>query len=109
MTDNPSALRRLIIDGNAVHVRSVEDVSGVLDFAAASRNEANPKGDRPKWTLPATAVERLYTQYAGDQLPAPPMDTEFWKWVDKKVMTDSDFAKYRLGNTSNPFFMGWNK
>ncbi len=103
--------RRFIIDGDAVHVRSVEDVAPTLEFAAASRNLPNPKGERhwPKWTLPPTTVEKLYTMYCGDKLPAPPMDTEFWQWVDKKVMSDPDYAYYRLGNTSNPFFMGYNK
>lgn len=103
--------RKLFIEGDAIHVKQSEDVSSLLDFAAAHRNLPNPKGEKhwPKWTLPATAVERLYTIYAGDQMPPPKMDKEFWQWVDKKIMSDSDYANYRLGNTSNPFFMGYKK
>ena len=109
MSDNSRT--RITLDGSAVNVVRVQDVTDTLDYTARSRNEANPTGEklRPKWTLPPTTVERLYTQYVGNQLPAPPMDTEFWKWVDKKVMTDPDMAYYRLGNTSNPFFMGYKK
>jgi len=110
MTDS-TPTRRILIDGDAVHVRHVEDVSPVLDYTAEQRNLPNPKGEKmwPKWTLPPTAIERLYTIYAGDTMPPPKMDTEFYKWVDKKVMSDPDYAYYRLGNTSNPFFMGYTK
>lgn len=102
---------RFLIDGNAIHVNSVQDVTDTLDYTAEQRNLPNPRGEKfwPKWELPPVAVERLYTMYAGDKLPAPPMDVEFWQWVDKKVMSDPDLAYYRLGNTSNPFFLGYSK
>jgi len=102
---------RITLDGNAVHVVRVGDVSPTLDYAAEQRNLPNPKGERfwPKWTIPPETQEKFYTMYVGTQLPPPPMDSEFWAWVDKKIMTDPDYSKYRLANTSNPFFMGYKK
>ena len=104
-------MRRLTIDGDAANVVRVEDVSPTLDYAAEQRNLPNPKGERfwPKWTIPPVTQDKLYTLYAGDTMPPPPMDGEFWAWVDKKIMSDPDYAGYRLANTSNPFFIGYNK
>ena len=50
----------------------------------------------------------MFNKYSEGDL-SKTMNQEFWAWVDKKVMTDPDYAYCRLVNTSNPFFIGYNK
>src|SRR5512139_2575642 len=102
---------RFHFDGDDLIVNRVQDVEPTLDYAFAQRNLPNPKGEKfwPKWTLPPVEQEKLFNVYSEGKSPVPSMDTEFWQWVDKKIMTDPDYSKFRLANTSNPFFMGYRK
>jgi len=97
------------LDGDTVAVNRVQDVEPTLEWANEQRKLPNPKGEKfwPKWELPPVIQEQLYIKYSQGRFPAPPMDVEFWQWVDKKVMTDPDYSKFRLANTSNPFFLGY--
>lgn len=99
---------RLILDGNDLHVNRVQDVEPTLDYAHDQRQWGG-KGEefRPKWTIPPVIQEQLYNLYTQGEMK--PMDTEFWKWVDKKIMTDPDYAKFRLGGGPNTFFVGYKK
>jgi len=100
-----------ILDGNDIHVNRVQDAEPVLEWAKERAKLPNPKGDKfwERWTLTNVQVEQLYNKYSQGQIPAPAMDTEFWQWVDKTVMSDADYAHCRLANTSNPFFIGYAK
>ncbi len=97
------------LEGDAVNVNRVQDVEPLLEWAKDRAKLPNPKGEKfwEKWTLTNVQVEQLYNKYAQGQFPPPEMDTEFWQWVDKTVMTDSDYTHCRLINTSNPFFLGY--
>ena len=98
---------RLILEGDNLSVNRVQDIEPTLEWAKERAKESNSRGDmREKWTLPPVEVEKLYIRYTG-QNPAAPMDQEFWMWVDQKVMTEEYYAPFRLGNKSNPFFLGY--
>ncbi len=100
---------RFIFEDNHFHVNRIQDVEPTLDYITEQRNQPNPKGEKfwPKWEIPPVIQEQLYVKYSEGRFPAPPMDQEFWVWVDKKIMSDPDYSKFRLANTSNPFFLGY--
>lgn len=102
---------RFTLEGDDLHVNRVQDAEPLLEWAKERRKLPNPKGEKfwEKWTLTTVQVEQLYNIYAKGQAAPPPMDNEFWAWVDKKVMSDPDYAYCRLANTSNPYFMGYGK
>src|SRR5512139_2424092 len=92
---------RLILDGDSLHVNRVQDVEPTIEWAVEQAKLPNPKGEKfwPKWEIPPVIQEQFYNIYAAGRFPAPSMDQEFWAWVDKKIMTDPDYAKFRLANT----------
>lgn len=89
-----------------LHVVSTQDVEPYLDENKL-RREANTVGKnwKHKWHLPNVLVERFYFEYTAGTYR--PMDREFWHWVDRKIMTDSDLALFRTNNPSNPFWVGY--
>lgn len=100
-------LTRFDWNGEDVTVERVQDVEPILEHAQELAKQPNPKGDRMwhKWSLPNVIIEQLYLRYAEGELK--PLDQEFWKWVDKTIMTDADYAKFRTANSANQFFMGY--
>lgn len=103
-------LTRFHFDGqDRVAVERVQDVEHSLEHAKELAKQANSRTDvRHKWHLPNVLIEKLYNRYCGGGI-AKPMNTEFWVWVDKEVMTDESLSAFRTNNSSNPFFIGYGK
>ena len=101
----------LVLDGDDLLVNRVQDAEPLLEWAKERAKQPNPKGEKfwEKWTLTNVQIEDLYNKYSKGTIPAPPMDQEFWQWVDKTVMSDADYTHCRLINKSNPFHIGYTK
>lgn len=100
---------QLILEGDDLHVNRVQDIEPAREWAAERRKQPNSRGDfREKWTLTPVEVERIWNRYALGN-PSARMDTEFWQWADKIVMSEDEFAPCRLNNKSNPYFIGYHK
>lgn len=101
-------LTRFHFDNDAVTVERVQDVEDIIEYNKLLRDQSQVGADfHQKWSLPNVMIERFYLEYAGDNA-APPMNGEFWAFVDKK-MNDPDYAKFRTDNPSSPFFIGYRK
>lgn len=81
------------------HFYREQDVEPVLD-ANKERRDTTQRGDfRHRWNLPVVMVNKFYDEYCGGVLQ--PMNSEFWHWVDRKIMGDPDFAYLRSSSISN--------
>jgi hypothetical protein len=88
-------------------VRTVQDVQVNADWAQNLREtQVAGKDMRHKWHLPNNMVAQFYMDYAGLDGTPPPMNQEFWAYVDKR-MNDPQYSKFRTDNPSNPFFSGY--
>ena len=91
-----------------ITINRVQDVEAILERAKEVCKNFTPGGDtRPKWTLSNVQIEKFYLEWCGDKLPPPPMNQDFWKWVDKRVMSDPDYAYCRTSNKASAFFSGF--
>jgi len=102
-------LTRLDMNRNGdVTVETFQDAQDIADEAQFSRENVRPGRDiKPKWSLPNNLIYQFYLEYCGPTGFPPPMNQEFWEWVDKKKMTDPAYSKFRTDDPSNPFFSGY--
>jgi hypothetical protein len=90
-------------------VQTFQDVQINADWAAHCRDtQQHGKDLRHKWHLPNNMINKFYLDYAGPVGAPPPMNQEFWVYVDKR-MNDPQYSKFRTDNPSNPFFLGHRK
>ena len=101
---------RLDISRNGdLTVETFQDAQVNADWAANCRDTQQHGRDlRHKWHLPNNMVNKFYLEYAAGASDIPPMNQEFWTYVDKR-MNDPQFSKFRTDNPSNPFFIGHRK
>ena len=91
-----------------ITINRVQDVEDILERAKEMCKNFTPGGDtRPKWTLSNVQIEKFYLEWCKDKLPPPEMNQDFWKWVDKRVMSDPDYAYCRTSNKASAFFSGF--
>jgi len=102
---------RIRFRGDEIDVQRTQDVEDILENAKELAKQPNPTGDHfwDKWTLPNVIVEQFYIKYNEGRVDPKPMNQEFWLWVDKEVMTNPDYSRFRTGNKSRPFVMGYDK
>lgn len=96
-------------DSEKLVVERWQDVEPYIENSKEQQKLPNPKGDKfwPKWSLPPIEIIKFYDRYAAGDTFNKPMNQEFWEWVDKQVMGNSDYAFFRTSNPSNPFKLGW--
>ena len=90
----------------AYHFIVEQDVQPILENNHALRAADGKRGDfRHKWNLPNVMVAKSYNEYTLGEMR--PMNDDFWRFVDKRIMGDPDFAKFKTASYS--FSMGYDK
>ena len=97
--------RRLIIDGNKVHVAMRGDAEELAKQLHEIRSQPKRGDVRHKWSLDTVMINKFYSDYCGWGPPRP-MDSEFWAYVDKK-MESPEYAVFRADDPANAYRLGW--
>jgi hypothetical protein len=99
--------RRLLIDGNKIHVAMQGDAEELAKQLHEARGRPQRGEMRHKWSLDTVMVNKFYSDYCGHGAPRP-MDAEFWAYVDKK-MESPEYAVFRADDPANAYRLGWGK
>ena len=107
MSDLITSFKHHASDDSLVIVNT-QDVEPYLEENKL-RREARTVGKdwKHKWHLPNVFIEKFFLEYTGGVFR--PMNEEFYRWVDKKVMSDPDLSKFRTNDPTQQFFMGYRK
>lgn len=99
--------RRLLIDGNKIHVAMQGDAEELVKQLHETRSRPQRGEIRHKWSLDTVMINKFYSDYCGTGAPRQ-MDGEFWAYVDKK-MESPEYAVFRADDPANAYRLGWGK